>query len=105
MDGMENGYVQFNYAQYAGRHEHALSHGIRVEDMKWFLSRIQGLTDTQVREALLASGATHGEASCFTTAFRERLNMFAAATKPELVDIRSRSVTTRTTRIRTREPH
>ena len=94
MDGVENGYVQFNYGQYAGRHEHALSHGIRVEDMKWFLSRMQGLTDTQVRAALLASGATHAEASCFTTAFRERLDMFAAATKPELVNVRSRSVTT-----------
>jgi hypothetical protein len=78
MDGVENGYVQFNYTHYAARHENALSYGIRIEHLRWFLSRMQRLTDTQVHAALLASGATAAEASCFTQAFRERLDAFAA---------------------------
>jgi hypothetical protein len=98
LDGIDNGYVQFNYSQYASRHEHALSSGIRVEDLKWFVGRMSKLTDRQVRAALLASGAAAGEADCFTRAFRERLNLFATAAhslKPEVM--RSRKVTTTTT--------
>ncbi len=93
--GVENGYVQFDYTQYASRHEHALADGIRVADLKWFLSRIGKITDHQVHAALVASGASPAEATCFTRAFRERLNTFAAAQDrtPE-TDTRSRSVTT-----------
>jgi hypothetical protein len=49
--GVEDGYVHFNYTQYASRHEHALSDGIRVEDLKWFLMRMGKITDKQVRAA------------------------------------------------------
>ena len=77
--GVENGYVRFDYTQYASRHEHALADGIRVEDLKSFLTRMAKITDKQVHAALVASGATSAEATCFTRAFRERLNAFAAA--------------------------
>jgi hypothetical protein len=79
IEGVENGYVYFNYLQYAARHEHALSEGIRVEDMKWFMNRMGRLTDGQLRAGLTASGATVSEAACFTSALRKRLNMFAQA--------------------------
>lgn len=97
VEGVENGFVQFNYGQYASRHEHALSSNIRVADLNWFLTRMKGLSDEQVKSALLASGATADEAACFTRAFRERLNRFAAATGPQEETIRSRKVITTTT--------
>ncbi len=79
--GVDAGYVHFNYTQYLGRHEQALANNIPVADLKWFLRRAEKLTDEQVRRALLASGATAAEATCFTRAFRERLMVFADATR------------------------
>jgi hypothetical protein len=98
VEGTADGYVHFNYRQHASRHEHALSANIRVEDLKWFTDRMSKLSEQQVRAALLAAGASPGEVTCFGSAFRERLKLFAAAaqgTKPEV--IRSRKVTTTTT--------
>jgi hypothetical protein len=81
LDGVDSGYVHFNYTQYLGRHEQALANNITVADLEWFLGRAEKLTDDQVRGALLASGAAAAEATCFTRAFRERLKLFAAATR------------------------
>ena len=64
VDGVDGGYVSFNYDQYAARHEDALSEGIRVDDMRWFMNRMGKLTDAQLRNGLLASGATSTEAAC-----------------------------------------
>jgi hypothetical protein len=97
LDGIENGYVQFNYTQYWGRHEQAVVRNIRVEDLKWLLGRAGKLTDEQIRGALLASGATPAEAICFTRAFRERLNVFAAAHAPKTEAVRSRTMKATTT--------
>lgn len=93
--GAANGYIQFDYSQYASRHEHALADGIRVEDLKMFLTRMGKITDNQVHAALVASGANPAEAKCFTRAFRERLDAFAAAAQNRApgVGMRSRSVT------------
>jgi hypothetical protein len=98
LDGVENGYVQFNYTQYRGRHEQALVRNIRVDELKWLLGRAERLTNEQIRGALLASGATPAEATCFTRAFRKRLNVFAAvAQAPKTDTLRSRTVKTTTT--------
>lgn len=75
--GVDGGYVDFNYTQYAARHEHALSEGIRVADLEWFMNRMGRLTDQQMRAALRASGATRDEEECFTRAVRRRMNLFA----------------------------
>jgi len=84
--GVDGGYVSFNYDQYAARHEDALSEGIRVDDMKWFMNRMRKLTDTQLRNGLVASGATSSEAACFTSAIRKRVSAFAevAQVKPQI---------------------
>lgn len=77
IDGVEGGYVNFNYEQYAGRHIDALTQGIRAEDLKWFIDRMSKLTDAQIGAALHASGATHEEQACFTTGMRKRIQKFA----------------------------
>jgi hypothetical protein len=79
IEGSGGGYVAFNYTQYAARHEHALSEGIRVADLDWFMSRMGKLTDAQIHAALLASGATQDEGDCFTRAIRRRMNLFTTA--------------------------
>ena len=99
IESVENGFVSFNYMQYAGRGVDSLPRGIRVEDMKWLVGRLGKLSDQQIHSALLASGASSQEAACFTDAIRKRLNVFAAAANPteEPGVIRSRTVTRKTT--------
>jgi hypothetical protein len=106
IEGVENGFVVFNYQQYAGRGIDALTQGIRVEDLKWFSDRLGKLSDAQIRAALTASGASAEEASCFVGALRKRLNIFASAGsgtgQPGI--IRSRTVTKTTTTTTTTVP-
>ncbi len=95
MGGVEGGFVQFNYSHYASRHESALSNGIPVADLKWFMARMSRLTDAQIRAGLLASGATPEEARCFTGALRERLTLFAQ-TSDNTSNVSNPPVVTRT---------
>ncbi len=101
VDGVDGGYVSFNYDQYAARHEDALSEGIRVDDMRWFMNRMGKLTDAQLRNGLLASGATSMEAACFTSAVRKRLTAFARTTQLKPIETTMRRTapnrTTKTT--------
>ena len=98
IEGVDNGYVVFNYLQYAARHEHALSEGIRVEDLKWFMDRMRNLKPAQVRAALLASGANEQEADCFASAFQKRLDLFASAAEGKTpVVTRTQTVIKKTT--------
>lgn len=98
IEGVFDGYVQFRYNQYLSRHVQALSANIPVEHLRWFMSRMNKLKDSQVNAALLASGATPEEAVCFTRAFRERLDLFArVAGEPNGEGIRSRRVKKTTT--------
>jgi hypothetical protein len=60
---------------YLGQRTEDIAAGIRVEDVRWFYTYAGRITDAQIRDALLASGATDTEANCFTKALRERLNM------------------------------
>lgn len=99
IEGVQNGYIQFNYDQYAGRNVNAVSGNIRVEDAKWFLERMGKVTDQQLRAALAASGATAEDTSCFAGAIRKRLEMLqsAVAGTESPGGTRTRTVTTTTT--------
>jgi hypothetical protein len=94
IEGVENGYIQINYMQYAARHEGALSLGISTQDLKSFVDRSSGLSDRQLKAGLLASGATAGEAQCFTQAIRERLNLFASTSNGQQTSHTPRTITT-----------
>jgi hypothetical protein len=102
IDGVENGYIQFNYDQYAARHVNAISANIRVEDAKWWLQRMKHLSDAQLRAALAASGATAEEASCFAATLRKRLSMLQTVADSGGVPgtVTTRTVTKTTTIVR-----
>jgi hypothetical protein len=99
IDGVADGYLSVNYEQYAGMHIDKLTSGIRAEDLKWFTDRISKLSDSQIRAALHASGATPDEQACFTAALRERIDKFTAAANggQSTTVTRTRTVTTTTT--------
>ncbi|HVG19770.1 MAG TPA: hypothetical protein VNI02_12025 [Blastocatellia bacterium] len=69
--GVENGVVKWGYV---GQRTEDATEGIGVEDVQWLYQYLGRLTDEQVRDGLLASGATDEEADSFTRAIRERLN-------------------------------
>ena len=50
-----------------------LTDNITREDVRWFYRLAGRLTDEQLRDGLLASGATPDEAGYFTAALRARL--------------------------------
>jgi hypothetical protein len=91
--GVDNGFIDFNYNQYAARHIGALTDGIRVEDMKWFVDRMNRFTPGQLVSALRASGATEEEAACFAGAIRKRLDVFTTAANGGVSETRTKTTT------------
>ncbi|HEU4594649.1 MAG TPA: hypothetical protein VFS10_05725 [Pyrinomonadaceae bacterium] len=71
ISGVENGVVRWGYT---GQRTEEATEGIKVEDVRWLHRYVGRITDEQLREGLLASGATAQEAECFTKAVRERIN-------------------------------
>lgn len=96
-DGVGDGYVTFHYD---GKDRDLIRNNIRIEDVKWFMSRMGGLTDAQIRAALDASGATPAESDCFAPALRQRLNQLASVASGQIGSsvTGSRTVTRTTTK-------
>jgi hypothetical protein len=92
IDGVDNGFVVFNYE---GKQGIEIRKGIHVEDVQWLMQRLGKLTDAQIDAALRASGATPDEVACFGKAFRNRLNQLRMVGEQKLSDD---VVTTRTRR-------
>jgi hypothetical protein len=63
--------VKFGFS--SGRGSGDLRDNITVEDVRWFLDRMQPVTDAAIREALRASGATEDEVNCFAQALATRI--------------------------------
>jgi hypothetical protein len=68
--GVEGGVIRWGYI---GQRTDEATEGIRVEDARWLYRYIGRVTDAQLREGMLASGATDEEAACFVRAIRARL--------------------------------
>jgi hypothetical protein len=68
--GVKDGVVQWGYT---GQRTDEATEGIKVGDVRWLYSYLGRVTDGQLREGLLASGATREEADCFTRALRGRI--------------------------------
>jgi hypothetical protein len=73
--GVREGVVEWGYT---GQRTDEATEGITVEDVRWFYARVRSITDEQLRDGLLASGATDEEADCFTRALRERIERLRA---------------------------
>ena len=72
MRGVRDGVVEWGYT---GQRTDEATEGIKVGDVRWLHSYLSRVTDGQLREGLLASGATREEADCFTRALRGRIEI------------------------------
>jgi hypothetical protein len=76
--GVEGGVVQWGYT---GQRTDEATEGVTVEDVRRLQRFIGRITDEQLREGLLVSGATDAEADCFTRALRERIEQLGRVCK------------------------
>ena len=67
----EDGIVQWGYQ---GQRTADATTGISVDDVRWFYKLAGQLTDDQLRDGFIASGATPDEAGFFTAAMRARID-------------------------------
>jgi hypothetical protein len=74
--GVENGMMQFGYT---GQRTGDMSGGIRVEDARWLYRYLGRVTDQQLRDALIASGASKEDADGFAASLRERISQIGRA--------------------------
>jgi len=68
--GVADGVVLFGYA---GQRTADVANGIRVDDARWLHAYLGRLTDAQLRDALVASGASDEDAESFTASLRARI--------------------------------
>jgi hypothetical protein len=68
--GVDAGIVRFGYV---GQRTADVAEGISVDDVRWLCGYLGRVTDAQLRDALLASGATAEEAEGFGRAIRARI--------------------------------
>lgn len=68
--GVENNVVSFGYM---GQRTDEATEGITVEDVRWLYRYLGRVTDQQLRDGLLVSGATLEESDRFTRALRARV--------------------------------
>ena len=59
---------------YHGQHTPDAVKDISVNDVRWLLRYLGRIRDGQIKQALIASGATSLETECFTVALRRRIN-------------------------------
>jgi hypothetical protein len=79
--GVTSGTVTFGYT---GQRTADTASGIGVEDARWLYGYLGRITDEQLRDALVASGADKEETDAFALALRERISQIgrAAGTLP-----------------------
>ena len=78
---VEDGQVRFGFA--SGRGSGDLRDNISVEDIRWFLARLQPISQADLREALLASGASEHEAQHFSDALWARITALREVAEPQ----------------------
>jgi hypothetical protein len=74
--GVEDGMVRFGYV---GQRTADMSTGIRLADVRWLYRYLGRITDAQLREALLAGGASDEEADSFARSLRDRISQLGRA--------------------------
>jgi hypothetical protein len=84
--GVRDGKVVWGYtaAQYTGD----IADGISVADVAWLMQFLGKITDAQLRTALEAAGATPAQATCFTSAIRQRIEQLKRISSPAVTEIR-----------------
>jgi hypothetical protein len=78
---VHEGFVNFGYT---GQRTADVADGIRVDDARWLYGYLGRITDTQLRDALAASGASAEDAEKFTTSIRDRIEQIGRAGRGSL---------------------
>jgi hypothetical protein len=78
--GVAGGFVKWGYI---GQRTDDAIEGISVEDVRWLYGYLGRITDDQIRDGLIVSGASSEEAACFTRALRERINQLKSICESE----------------------
>jgi hypothetical protein len=73
--GVKNGMLESGHS---GQHTDSIKDNIPVAHARWLLGYLGKLSDTQIRTALKASGASASEVSCFSRAVRSRISHLQA---------------------------
>jgi hypothetical protein len=68
---------------YIGQRTEDATEGITIEDVRWLYRYVGRITDDQLREGLIASGAADDEIECFTKAIRERIDQLKRVIESE----------------------
>lgn len=76
--GVEGDIVLFGYA---GQRTADMSSGIRVGDVRWLCRYLARLTDAQLHDALIASGASLDDAAGFAASLRDRIAQLVNASQ------------------------
>jgi hypothetical protein len=79
--GVHEGFVNFGYT---GQRTADVADGIRVDDARWLHGYLGRITDTQLRDALTASGASAEDADKFTASIRDRIEQIGRAGRGSL---------------------
>jgi hypothetical protein len=58
---------------FSGQHTDSFKESVDVDDVRWVMQYVGRITDAQLREGLMASGATRAEAACYARALRSRI--------------------------------
>src|SRR6185312_3769069 len=58
---------------YTGQHTHLITDGIRISDVKWLVRYLSQITDQQLREGLIASGASDEDVRYCVKGIRTRI--------------------------------
>jgi hypothetical protein len=76
--GVEGDIVLFGYA---GQRTADMSNGIRIDDVRWLCRYLGRLTDAQLHDALIASGASLEDAASFAASLRDRIAQLVNASQ------------------------
>jgi hypothetical protein len=70
---------------YRGIHTSDMTKDIDVADIRWLMQYLGRLSDAQLTEGLLASGAAQNEAYCYTMALRARIEVLREIARGQAV--------------------
>lgn len=76
--GLNGSIVEFGFS---GKHGADLSTGISVEDVRWLLRSLAGVSPDRLRAALKASGATERQNACWAGAIQDRIRQLQAVAR------------------------
>ena len=68
--GVEAGRVEWGFK---GKHRDDITDGISIADVQWILKYLGPITDKQIQQGLVASGASQDETDSYTRTLRNRI--------------------------------